>query len=124
MIYVNKRPVWIACIGILGMTVAAPTAEAGGFAIREQSTYGQGVAYAGVAAGGALSSMFWNPAVMTQVPGIQSESGLTGILPYSSNEATSGARIGTGNIAHEALVPSGYFSWQIRPRLWLGMSLT
>jgi long-chain fatty acid transport protein len=67
--------------------------------------------------------MFWNPAVMTQIPGIQSESSLTGILPYSSNNATSGAGIGTGNVAHEALVPSGYFSWQIRPQLWLGMSV-
>ena len=123
MIYGNKRPVLFACIGFLGITAASPTAEAGGFAIREQSTYGQGVAYAGVAAGGSLSSMFWNPATMTQIPGIQSESGLTGILPYSSNDATSGARIGTGNVAHGAIVPSGYFSWQVQPRLWLGMSL-
>ena len=36
--------------------------QAGGFAIREQSAYGQGSSFAGIAAGGSLSSMFWNPA--------------------------------------------------------------
>jgi long-chain fatty acid transport protein len=83
------------------------------------------MSYAGVAAGGSLSSMFWNPATMTQVPGIQSESVLTGVFPYSANTATGGtlaALGGTGNIAHPALVPSGYFSWQVNPQLWLGLS--
>jgi long-chain fatty acid transport protein len=67
--------------------------------------------------------MFWNPAVMTQFPGVQSEFGLTGILPYSSNSSTSGAGVGTGNVAHDALAPFGYLSWQFRPQLWFGMSL-
>ncbi|MQA67450.1 MAG: transporter, partial [Alphaproteobacteria bacterium] len=48
-------------------------ALAGGFAIREQSVYGQGASFAGIAAGGALSGMFWNPAVMTQFAGFNVE---------------------------------------------------
>ena len=56
------------------LVIATAQASAGGFGIREQSAYGQGTSFAGIAAGGALSSMFWNPATMTQVPGIQSES--------------------------------------------------
>lgn len=121
------------CLGVIGavgmLSVAVVAAHAGGFAVREQSSYGQGASYAGVAAGGSLSSMFWNPATMTQVPGIQSESVLTGILPYSSNAPGSGSALtalgygGTGNIADDALVPSGYFSWQVKPQLWIGMSV-
>ena len=118
-----RRCIGPVCAGALALPIATNPAQAGGFAIREQSPYGQGSAYAGVAAGGALSSMFWNPAVMTQFSGIQSEGALTGILPYSSNNATSGARIGTGNVSHDGLVPSSYFSWQVNPRLWLGISL-
>jgi len=116
----------IGCAGAaLGLAVSA--AHAGGFALREQSAYGQGASYAGIAAGGALSSMYYNPATMTQVPGIQSESVLSGIMAYSANNvgagSTSAALGGTGDTAKDALVPSGYFSWQINPKLWLGLSV-
>ncbi|MGA9560681.1 MAG: outer membrane protein transport protein, partial [Pseudolabrys sp.] len=63
----------------LGLVViASAQADAGGFAVREQSVYGQGSSFAGVAAGGALSSMFWNPATMTQFQGIVSETDVSG----------------------------------------------
>jgi len=67
--------------------------------------------------------MFWNPATMTQVPGIQDESVMTGIIPSSTNTATSGTGVGTGNVANAALVPSSYYSWQINPQTWLGLSI-
>jgi long-chain fatty acid transport protein len=113
----------LACSGVAALICATADANAGGFAVREQSAYGQGSSYAGVAAGGALSSMFWNPATITQMPGVQSESVMTGILPSSSNTATSGTLVGTGNIAHDALVPSSYYSWQLNQQLWLGLSV-
>ncbi|MEI4927655.1 outer membrane protein transport protein, partial [Klebsiella pneumoniae] len=68
-------------------------ANAGGFALREQSAYGQGTSFAGVAAGGALSSMFWNPATLTQVPGIQSESDVAGILGYAAHTPGAGSQL-------------------------------
>jgi long-chain fatty acid transport protein len=100
-------------------------AKAGGFAIREQSTYGQGSSFAGVAAGGSLSSMFWNPATMTQTPGLASESNLAAILPYAANSPTSGTLLalgGTNNTGDPALVPASYTSWQFNPNMWLGIS--
>ena len=60
------------CIRILGTTalvtlaVGTTQALAGGLALREQSAWGEGTSYAGVAAGGSLSAMFWNPATITQ----------------------------------------------------------
>ncbi len=67
------------------LLAATATAHAGGFAIREQSAYGQGSSFAGIAAGGALSSMFWNPATITQFNGKTSEWNLTGIMPHASH---------------------------------------
>ena len=40
------------------LVIATAYANAGSLALREQSAYGQGTSFAGVAAGGALSSMF------------------------------------------------------------------
>jgi long-chain fatty acid transport protein len=95
--------------------------------LREQSAYWQGSAFAGAAAGGDLSSLFWNPATMTQVQGIQTEIVASGILPYAKNNPSAGSTLfalgGTGDTADDALVPSGYMSWQINPNLWAGLSL-
>ena len=118
-----------SALGLL--VIASAQANAGGFAVREQSTYGQGTSFAGIAAGGALSSMFWNPATMTQVPGIQSENGVTGIFPFASNTPLAGSFLagppfnfgGTNNTGEAGLVPSGYTSYQLTPDLWLGVSI-
>ena len=72
--------------------------------------------------------MFWNPATMTQIPGLQSNSVLSGIIPYASHSpnvaaSTFGALGGTGDAAQDALVPAAYYTWQIRPNLWIGMSV-
>jgi len=106
--------------------LASATAHAGGFAIRENSAYGQGTSFAGIASGGALSSMFWNPATMTQFAGVQSEMDTAAIFPYANHTAQAGSTLlvfgSADNSAEEALVPSGYLSYQINPNLWLGMS--
>jgi long-chain fatty acid transport protein len=130
MSFRGVKAVLLACSGLAAVIAATGTANAGGFALHEQSAYGQGSSYAGVAAGGSLSSMFWNPATMTQVPGIQSESVYSGILPSFVNTATGGLLAGapfnygsTGNTAHAAIVPSSYYSWQFNDKLWLGFSV-
>jgi len=109
------------------IVIATAQATAGSFAIREQSTYGQGSSFAGIAAGGALSSMFWNPATMTQMPGVQSESTATGVFPYATQTPKSGSTLaafgGTTNSGEAALVPGSYFSYQFNPNIWLGMSV-
>src|SRR3974390_572452 len=134
------RALLLAC-GSLGVLIAAsPAANAGGLGIREQSAYGEGPSYAGVAAGGDLSTMFWNPAVMTQFAGIQSSSTYAGILPYSSHFPSAGStfagppfpgplnplvpppQAGTGNTSNAALLPGTTVSYQINQNLWVGLS--
>ena len=114
-------------LGIL--IIATAQANAGGFAIREQSTYGQGSSFAGIAAGGSLSSMFWNPATMTQFQGIVSENGFTGIFPKTSHTPQVGTFPallplgGVSNSGEMGFVPNGYTSYQMSPNLWLGLSI-
>ena len=125
-----------SALGLL--VVAIAQADAGGFALREQSTYGQGTSFAGVAAGGALSSMFWNPATITQVQGIVSETGMAGIIPHASQNPISANAPGPGapffgtsllpfggasNSGELGLPFNSYFSYQLNPSIWLGMSI-
>lgn len=120
----------------LGFVVAATAvAHAGAFAIREQSAYAQGTSYAGIAAGGDLSGMFWNPAVMTQFAGKWSASDLAIIMPHATQDYTSSGlatalgglfpayKQGVDNSSNSALLTSSYSSWQLTPQLWLGMSI-
>ncbi len=116
-----------SALGLL--VVATAQANAGGFALREQSAYGQGASFAGIAAGGAVSSMFWNPATMTQVPGIQSETVVTGILPHAVHNPSTGSTLlpfgfgGTFDTGDDALVPASYTTLQLGPNLWAGLSI-
>src|SRR5262249_31107775 len=121
-----------SALGLLA--IASTQANAGGFAVHEQSVYGQGTSFAGIAAGGALSSMFWNPATMTQFPGKGLEVGASALFPYASNTPSAGSTllappfaafgtaVGTLDTGNDALVANGYFTYQFSPNLWLGMS--
>jgi long-chain fatty acid transport protein len=134
MSFRGLKAVLLACGGVAALIAATADANAGGFAIREQSAYGQGSSFAGIAAGGALSSMFWNPATMTQFAGKNYEFDGSMIFPHASHTSTTSTLTGalcggTGlycsgvdNSGSSAIVPSSYSSWQLSDRFWIGMS--
>ncbi len=106
------------------------SAQAGGFALREQSASGLGLGFAGVAAGtGGLSSMFWNPATMTNLAGWQTSMVASGIIPYSKITPQAGTAAGllglggTGDMAKDAFLPASYSSYQFNDKLWFGLSV-
>jgi long-chain fatty acid transport protein len=127
MSYRGVKSILLACCGVSALLTATVAASAGGLAVREQSAYGLGSSFAGVAAGGALSSMFWNPAIITQFNGKTIEQDATGIMPHSSHSYTTATLGAFGNAPSNsglsAVVPSGYASWQLNEKLWLGMSI-
>src|SRR5215831_16688980 len=98
------------------VSMGAIEANAGAFGLREQSTVGQGDAFAGVAAGGAPSSMYWNPATMTQTPGRALEANATGILGNVNQNPAAGSTLvpfgGANDTGSPALIVSGYTTWQ------------
>jgi long-chain fatty acid transport protein len=106
-------------IAIATLMALTTTAWAGGFAIREQSTIGQGLSFAGVAAGGGgLSSLFWNPAVSSEYNefGFISENNAAVIVPYAKSSR------GSGNIGELAVVPAGYFSYGLTDKITIATS--
>jgi long-chain fatty acid transport protein len=119
--------------GTLGALCAATAgAEAGGFAVREQSTEFQGMSFAGNgAAGGGLSGMFWNPAVAAFAPvGIYSEAHyavILGNVEITGDVFTGGVNLGlpreSGDIARDAIVPSSYLSYRLTDRMVFALSV-
>ena len=57
----------------------------------------------------------------------QIESDIAGIIPYANQNPSAGSALagfgGVGNSGVAALVPGSYFSMQLNPNLWLGMSI-
>lgn len=109
------------------------SAQAGGFAIREQSASAQGSSFAGSASAFDLSSMFWNPAAVTSKSGFNSETHATVIYGSQEFTAESGSLTGlsalglsteSGNTASPALVASGYYNYQVSKDLYLGLSIS
>ncbi|MGH6944754.1 MAG: OmpP1/FadL family transporter [Geminicoccaceae bacterium] len=125
--------VLILLTAIAGLGLAASHAHAGGFAIREQSTSGQGMAFAGIAAGGEdISAMFFNPAALALYPGVNGYAALSYIAPHSEpSHIEASTVLGTpisgdrasGNITDAELVPAVYASFEPVDRLYLGLGV-
>jgi long-chain fatty acid transport protein len=122
----GRRATLFTCAALL-IPLAASDANAGAFGLRDQSASGEGEAFAGVAAGGAPSSMFWNPATMTQFLGSGAEGNVTGIFPHVEQNPTAGSTLsGFGGVSDSgvsAALASAYFSRQISPNLWIGLAV-
>lgn len=118
-----------AGVAATAMLLSAGAASAGGFAPHEQSSVFLGSAFAGSAAGGALSSMFWNPAALGQFDGINSDSSYSLIMPDTVITATGGFLAGrgdsrsSGDIGDTAILPASYFSYQLNDQIVLGMGV-
>ena len=96
-----KRQVLLSsALVALSVAATAGTAQAGGFAVREQSIYGLGTSFAGIAAPGASpSSIFWNPAAVTNNGGgILTESNATFIVPHSRVDVISATAPTVANV--------------------------
>lgn len=123
----GARTVAAALLG-LG-TTAAHTA---GFQLLEQNASGLGNAYAGSAAVGEnASTIFFNPAGMTYLPGVNVSAGLTAVRPsfkFSNDGSTGpGGLPGSGPDGCDAgswgLLPNAYLSWQLTPRWHAGLGV-
>jgi long-chain fatty acid transport protein len=117
-------------------------AHAAGFALMEQNASGLGNAYAGQAAAAEdASTVFFNPAGMTNIKGRQVVTAINAILPSSEfNDTGSSAPfvptpLGTVTFGHPtggdggdagdlAFVPNAYVSWELVPnQIWLGLGI-
>jgi long-chain fatty acid transport protein len=109
----------------------AGTAGASGFQLLEQNASGLGNAYAGSAAvADNASTVFYNPAGMTQLEGRNISAGVAVIQPsYKFSNGASNAAPGLttagngGDAGALGAVPNGYFSMALTKDLYLGLGI-
>jgi long-chain fatty acid transport protein len=123
----------------IGLLFASGNADAGGFGVREQSASGLGAAFAGVAAGYDLSSIFWNPAGVSIADGLEAEADGAAVLldthiagsatfepaapldiPLGSSVPLSFLDSKSGGISDPAFVPAMYAGMPVTSRLTVG----
>ena len=140
--YRNKHSLrlLVPAVAAVLMVLTSSASLAAGFAIREQSASSLGAAFAGSAAGGDLSSMYWNPAAAGVKDGLNSESHLFAIFgkaevtvdqvnfpdPVTAFFLGPGFAVASndsGDTVSAAVVGASYFNYQISDKLHLGFGL-
>lgn len=119
-------------LGIVALLASPGSALGAGYAIYEQSVGLLGTAYAGAAAAAEdASTVFFNPAGMTRLPGSQAVAGVHLIFPsgrFADRGSThlTGAPLSGGeggDPGSPLVIPNLYFSRQLSGRLHLGLGL-
>jgi long-chain fatty acid transport protein len=126
-------------IPALLLVAFSSAAGASGFQLSEQNASGLGNAYAGQAAVAEnASTIFFNPAGMTQLQAHEVSGGISAVRPSfkftndgsrvgrPGSGGTTGGLTGTGNggdAGSWAAVPNGYLSWALNKDLYLGIGV-
>ena len=117
-------------VALITATLTADAAAAG-FALIEQSASGMGNAYAGGAASAEdASTIFFNPAGMSRLPGKQAVLALHAIKAQAEfsdtgSSAASGRPLGAAPAegGSSAYIPNGYFMMDINPQTQFGLGV-
>lgn len=103
-------------------------AAAAGFQLLEQNASGLGNAYAGSAAATEnASTIFYNPAGMTQLTAREFSAGVTAVgtsFKFSDNGSSVGLLAGSGNggdAGSWGFIPNGYASWALNKDWYVGV---
>ena len=129
-----SRQISMKLIPALLLGVFSGAVGASGFQLLEQGS-GLGNAYAGSAAkSNDASTIFWNPAGMTQLGPRAVSGGLTAVKASFKfddkgsqiNEFGPGGRMGAGDggdAGNWGYIPNGYISWGLTPDLYIGLGI-
>jgi long-chain fatty acid transport protein len=131
----NRKNYLLSAVALSALVLASADAQAGGFALREQSAVGAGDAFAGEGTTGmGLSAMFWNPAAVTQERGVGFEIGTTFIMPTSKktvNSAFTSPSLNTlefgpnqqYSIGEPGIVPTFYMATRLDQNWFVGLAI-
>lgn len=115
----------------MALLAGAGNAAASGFQLLEQNASGIGNAYAGSAAVAEnASTIFFNPAGMTQLKAREVSFGVAAVRPgfeFSNRGSQVGALAGAGDGEDAGgweAVPNAYLSWALTPDLYAGVGLS
>lgn len=117
-------------IPALTLVIFSSAADASGFQLLEQNASGIGNAYAGSAAvADNASTIYFNPAGMTQLQEREISGGLAAVNPsfnFHDQGSQVGALSGTGNGGDAggwSFIPNGYASWALNKDLYVGIGI-
>jgi long-chain fatty acid transport protein len=118
---------WLTVVAVWGWMVMAPGSVLGssGFALYEAGARSSALAGAVVARADDLSSIFYNPAGLPQLPGFQVMAGFSTFFPHAAiftNLGPAGVN-GTNLDSGIMYVPHLFSSYQCNDRLWLGLGI-
>lgn len=118
----NRLPLGLALAGMASLTHAA------GFALIEQNASGLGNAYAGSAAVAEnASTIFYNPAGMTQLQARELSAGISLVKPsfkFQDQGSSVGALAGNGGDGGTlGVLPNAYLSYALNKDLYLGLGV-
>jgi long-chain fatty acid transport protein len=128
----HTRKHFMTCAVAAAFAAGANAAGASAFQLLEQNASGLGNAYAGQGASAQdASTVFFNPAGMTKLPGRNAVGGLNAIKPSAkfTNTGSTVAPLQTslggngGDAGDWAFVPNAYLSWQLTPQLFVGVGV-
>ncbi|MGZ9108344.1 MAG: OmpP1/FadL family transporter [Micavibrio sp.] len=128
-----KTPARFALLSATALIAMSAQAYAAGFYIQEQSVTGLGSAFSGAVTNlEDPSTIFFNPAGMTKLEGMQAQAGVHLLIPdsdVSDTGSTAPAGITTlggssDNPYDPTPVPNGFISYQISDSLWAGLGVT
>ena len=118
-------------IPALVLTVFSGAASASGFQLFEQNASGIGNAYAGSAAVAEnASTIYFNPAGMTQLQKLEVSGGVSVVKPsfsFNNKGSSVGGLTGTGDGGDAGgwgFVPNGYASWGVTKDLYVGIGIS
>ncbi|MCB1938981.1 MAG: outer membrane protein transport protein [Rhodocyclaceae bacterium] len=113
------------------LTLAGGQASAAGFQLLEQNASGLGNAYAGSAAvADNASTIFFNPAGMTQLQAREVSAGISAVRPtfkFTDRGSSVGALAGSGtggDAGSWAFIPNAYLSWALDKDLYVGVGIS
>ncbi|NMF91307.1 OmpP1/FadL family transporter [Aromatoleum petrolei] len=111
------------------LALGSGAASAAGFQLLEQNASGIGNAYAGSAAVAEnASTIFFNPAGMTQLQAREVSVGISAVRPsfkFKDKGSVGGALSGNGDDAGDwAAIPNAYLSWALNKDVYLGLGIS
>lgn len=125
------RGISMKLIPSLLLAAFSGAASASGFQILEQNASGIGNAYAGSAAVAEnASTIYFNPAGMTQLQGREVSGGISAVDPsfkFHNQGSSVGALANTGeggDAGGWAFIPNGYLSWALNKDLYVGIGFS
>lgn len=118
---------------LCGLILGSTQANAAGFYIQEQSVSGLGSAFSGSVTNiDDASTVYFNPAGMTKLEGLNMQAGAHLLIPTSELTNTGSTNIGGvpisggdgGNPYSPSPIPNLFATYEVNPRLWAGIGVT